>query len=196
MNKTGNAPPMTIKSPFPDNFIPQNTETGLLDKGKWIAKERLRWAHQFHIPMATDMPPEFPVNTLLVMRALTAINQLYPDHLETILAAIYEKSFVDRRAVHTLEAVKSILDSFLGMPAAEGVLSKAATSEFKQRLVQDTDEAIDSGAFGLPWFKATNPRGEEECFWGFDHLGQVCDHLGLEKPHQDTRSDSGWRTML
>ena len=38
---------------------------------------------------------------------------------------------------------------------------------------------------------ATNEKGEKEGFWGFDHLGQVCDHLGLERLRGE-----GWRSLL
>ena len=41
-------------------------------------------------------------------------------------------------------------------------------------------------------FTATNSKGEKESFWGFDHLGQVMDHLGLERP----RNNRGWKSML
>jgi 2-hydroxychromene-2-carboxylate isomerase len=51
----------------------------------------------------------------------------------------------------------------------------------KSRLVQNTEEAIDCGSFGVPWMKAVRANGEEACFWGFDHLGQVARFLGLER---------------
>ena len=38
---------------------------------------------------------------------------------------------------------------------------------------------------------ATNPQGHTEAFWGFDRVGQVIDHLGLERP-----DDGSWRAML
>ena len=38
---------------------------------------------------------------------------------------------------------------------------------------------------------ATNSKGEKEGFWGFDHIGQMIDHLGLERPQTD-----GWKAML
>ena len=46
---------------------------------------------------------------------------------------------------------------------------------------RNTDRALEEGAFGLPWFVATNAKGETEGFWGFDHLGLVIEHLGLER---------------
>lgn len=38
---------------------------------------------------------------------------------------------------------------------------------------------------------ATNANGSRECFWGFDHMGQVVDHLGLARP-----KGGGWTAML
>ena len=142
------------------------------------------------------MPPGFPASTIPVMRALTAVTELYPQNLREIVAAVYETSFVKRQAVHTFDYVKPILVAFLGNPAAEEVLAKATSFEIKQLLTQRTEEALDSGAFGLPWFKATNSKGEVEYYWGFDHLGQVCNHLGLEKPQPSSAREGGWKTML
>ncbi len=142
------------------------------------------------------MPPGFPVNTIPILRALTVIADLYPHELEATIAAIYDASFVKRQLVHTSENAKPILLATVGPGAAEDVLSKATSPEFKRRLIQNTDEAVDSGAFGLPWFIVTNSQGVEEGYWGFDHLGQICDHLGVERPQSDNVNEGGWKTML
>ena len=36
------------------------------DKGKWMNKDRLRWAAIFNVPMAETLPEGFPVATLAV----------------------------------------------------------------------------------------------------------------------------------
>jgi 2-hydroxychromene-2-carboxylate isomerase len=66
-----------------------------------------------------------------------------------------------------------------------------AGKEGKEVLAKNTDLAFADGAFGLPWIVATNSKGETEDFWGVDHLGQVVDHLGLEKP-----KTGGWKALL
>jgi 2-hydroxychromene-2-carboxylate isomerase len=66
-----------------------------------------------------------------------------------------------------------------------------AGKEGKELLGKNTDKALADGAFGLPWFVATNGEGKTETFWGVDHLGQVTAHLGLEKPQI-----GGWKAML
>ena len=53
--------------------------------------------------------------------------------------------------------------------------------EAKAKLQANTDLAFKEGAFGLPWFVATNKEGVTEKYWGFDHLGMVVDHLGLDR---------------
>ena len=205
MNKTGNAAPITIKSPFPfsscmslvpflHNFI--LTPITTKDKKEWIGKERLRWARQFNIPVDEQLPPGFPNNTVPVMRALTAVAQLHPQKLEAVVAALYETSFVKRKDVHSLAAVEPILANLLGQSAAKDIVSKATSPEIKKTLSDNTDEALSSGAFGLPWYKATNAKGQEECYWGFDHIGQVCDHLGLQRPQPGSVGEGGWKSML
>ncbi|KAK4693493.1 hypothetical protein P7C71_g3911, partial [Lecanoromycetidae sp. Uapishka_2] len=65
------------------------------------------------------------------------------------------------------------------------------SDEVKKLLTARTDEALAEGSFGLPWF-----AGEKECFWGFDHIAQVANHLGLERPKPGSISEGGWRSML
>ena len=43
---------------------------------------------------------------------------------------------------------------------------------------------------------ATDSRGKTETYWGFDHIGQVTDHLGLGKPKTGTKNEGGWRATL
>lgn len=101
-----------------------------------------------------------------------------------------------REDVHSLEAVKPIMAKLLGESAASELVSRATRPEVKKTLTENTDEALASGAFGLPWFKATNAKGQEECYWGFDHIGQVCDHLGLQRLQPGSTNEGGWKAML
>jgi 2-hydroxychromene-2-carboxylate isomerase len=66
-----------------------------------------------------------------------------------------------------------------------------AGKEGKELLAKNTDKVLADGAFGLPWFVATNSKGETEAFWGVDHLAQVTEHLSLEKP-----KTGGWKALL
>jgi 2-hydroxychromene-2-carboxylate isomerase len=66
-----------------------------------------------------------------------------------------------------------------------------APKEGKELLAKNTDQALEDGAFGLPWFVAENSKAERETFWGVDHLGLVVQHLGIEKPKM-----GGWNALL
>ena len=55
---------------------------------------------------------------------------------------------------------------------------------------------MNEGAFGLPYYVAVDKAGEKETFWGFDHLGLVVDHLGLEKPAVGSKDEGGWKVLM
>jgi 2-hydroxychromene-2-carboxylate isomerase len=95
------------------------------------------------------------------------------------------------------DAIFKILSEVLGGGSkgeeeAKKVVETMQSEEVKKVLGANTERAFQEGAFGLPWFTATNAKGETEGFWGVDHLGQMCDFLGLERP----RDGKGWRAML
>lgn len=74
--------------------------------------------------------------------------------------------------------------------ALEIVLAMAG-KEGKEVLAKNTDQAFQDGAFGLPYYMATNAKGETEGFWGVDHLALVTEHLGIDKPKA-----GGWKSVL
>jgi len=53
------------------------------------------------------------------------------------------------------EEVKDIMDS-------------ANSPVYKQKLLDNTQRALDKGAFGAPWFWVRNHKGKEEPFFGSD----------------------------
>lgn len=48
-----------------------------------------------------------------------------------------------------------------------------ANGAYKQRLNDNTKEALDRGAFGCPWFWVRNSKGDEEPFFGSDRYVPV-----------------------
>lgn len=194
-----------------------------------MAREKLRWAKLFDIPIAEQFPPGFPLNTLQAQRALVAASLVRPDLWEEALAALFHAAWVDRKPVGSFEQVQPIFNLLFGDKATQEIIKKAseplvlplvtdkapqATSqEVKDLLTKQTNHALQSGSFGLPWFigklnalsgfnsnrvppSATNALGETECFWGFDHLGQVTDFLDLQRVTAVGEKESGWRAML
>ena len=168
------------------------TPIEIRNKGQWIGVERLRWARLFNIPMTKEVPAGFPVLTLQTMRALCALQILKEDALPEALDELYAAMWVERRSeVGKAEGFKPVLEKAIGKELTAKVLEGMNGKEAKARLMENTDLAFNRGAFGLPWWECTNSKGEKESFWGFDHLGQVVEFLGVGKGGQE-----GMRAML
>ncbi|RMY22338.1 hypothetical protein D0865_16557, partial [Hortaea werneckii] len=183
------------KHPLPPPRRPTQklTTLTLTDKGPYIFHQRERWATRFSIPFAPTSPEPFPQLTLQVQRTLCAIMLTQPaSTLDACFAALYHAFWVDLVSpINKPENFLPVLSKVLGGEGvAKEMFEKGNSAEAKKVLAGNTEQAFQEGAFGLPWFVATDAEGRKEGFWGFDHLGQVVDHLGLE------RVGSGYRAML
>ncbi|KAK4205670.1 thioredoxin-like protein [Triangularia verruculosa] len=181
MHKCGNTAPIKIKN-----------------KDKWINLERLRWAQHFSIPMISPgLPPDFPAPSLPIMRCLASLSSTA--QLTSALDLLFKKHWADGVATHKPEILQQTLVELFGEEEAGKILERSK-AEGKEALIKNTDRAFDEGAFGLPWFSATNARGEREGFWGVDHMGQLLRFLGLEGELQTARGkgngNQGWRAVL
>lgn len=162
------------------------------DKNVWIGKERNLWAKTFNIPMKDGMPGGFPILTLVLMRHLAALRQLdgNQNRLVELLDIFSRELWVNHADVHKPEVFSPILQKVLGNADAAKV-AEAAAGPLKKLLNDNTDQAFNDQAFGLPWMVCTNAKGEKESFWGVDHMGQLALFLGLEKP-----TTRGWQAVL
>ncbi|KAI5237610.1 putative 2-hydroxychromene-2-carboxylate isomerase [Aureobasidium subglaciale] len=164
MKACSNTPPINIKN-----------------KGAYIESDRKRWSKYANIPMGKNMPENFPPFTLHVMRALAVVEEKHGGKLTESIAALYKGMWVDGKKIHEPAVFEEILAGVLGEEEAKKVVEESTKKEAKDRLTANTDLAFKEGAFGLPWFLATNKEGVTEKYWGFDHLGQVIEHLGLDR---------------
>lgn len=70
-------------------------------------------------------------------------------------------------------------------------VEELAKTEGKKLLLQNTNQAIAEGAFGLPWFVCTDSNGRTESFWGCDRISYLAEFLSLEEP-----AVQGWKAVL
>ncbi|OQO08846.1 hypothetical protein B0A48_05736 [Cryoendolithus antarcticus] len=175
MQACGNTPPIKIRN-----------------KDKWIGLERDRWATRFNIPIFAGVPEGFPANTLASGRTLALIEREHPSQLPAAYSALFRTYWVDGSPVQKPEVVASALATVFGKAEAEELVARTGEAEVKKLLNSNTELALQSGAFGLPWFECTNSEGVKEGFWGVDHFGQVVDFLGLER----REGGEGFRSML
>ncbi|KAK4949765.1 hypothetical protein LTR10_011607 [Elasticomyces elasticus] len=147
-----------------------------------------RWCSEYNIPWKQGFPENYPfkATTLKVQRILTACMLESPSRHADLVAALYHAFWAEKKSVQLPEVHAPIVLAVLGQVVGTRVIERSASEEVKARLKQNTEDAVASGAPGAPWIKAVDVTGREECFFGFDHLGQVAKFLGLEKlngPH-------------
>ena len=137
-------------------------------KGAHLQTDLQRWAKQFGVRFT--MNPFFPINTLPLMRGATALQIKGGDDFERYLAAIFGAMFETPRNLAQPEEIGKVLHAagfdpgqFLAMINDQGV---------KDKLKQDTADAVARGVFGAPTFFVGS-----EMFWGQDRLHFVEDAL-------------------
>lgn len=142
--------------------------------------------------MKEEIPPNFPVLTLTLMRYLAALRELDGNQTRFVKALdlLSNEFWTKHVEIHKPEVFQPIMENILGKDDAARVADFAA-NEGKAVLAKNTDIAINDGAFGLPWFTCTNSKGETEGFWGVDKLGFALTFMGLEKP-----STGVWKSLL
>ena len=110
------------------------------------------------------MNPHFPINTLMLMRGAVAAEEL--DLFETYMAAIFHFMWEDPRKLDDPAVLETALED-AGLPAEE-LIELAGDQGVKNRLVANTQEAVELGVFGAPSFIVGG-----ELYFGKDRLREV-----------------------
>lgn len=141
---TGNSSPMVV---------PAKASYSMIDMG--------RWSKLWNIPI--QMNPYFPINTLNLMRVITAVQFYQTEKFLTVLNALFDAMFGHPRNLNDINELIALLQS-LGF-STEQVQTWLSDEHVKAQLKNMTEEAIGRGVFGAPtWFIG------DEMFWGVDHL--------------------------
>ncbi|KAF7622412.1 thioredoxin-like protein [Aspergillus flavus] len=166
----GNPPPIAVKN-----------------KSIWLNKQRLYWSRRLNLPMCESPPAGFPFPTAEVQSILLVLSERYPEKIAEVVERLYRGLWGDGDSgIVTTDGFMGVLGDMFGEVVAGEILEVSQDSETKLRLTENTQKAVDTGAFGLPWIECVNAQGEKECFWGVDHMERVVEFLGFE------RADSKW----
>jgi 2-hydroxychromene-2-carboxylate isomerase len=131
------------------------------DKRTYIFKNISRLAYDLNIPI--QPPPGHPFNPLLPLR----IACLRPEG--ELILHLFRACWKDGRAIDSEDALKSLMD--------EDTLRRATSAEAKQKLRDNTQEAISEGVFGVPSISV-----EGEVFWGLDSFAHLERYLAGQDP--------------
>jgi 2-hydroxychromene-2-carboxylate isomerase len=112
--------------------------------------------------------PHFPVNTLLVMRG--AVAALFDGNLPKYVDAVMRHMWEDGKKMDDPEVVRSALDAS-ELDGAR-ILARTQDGDVKQRLADNTANAVERGAFGIPTFFVG-----EEIYFGKNTLREVEDEI-------------------
>jgi 2-hydroxychromene-2-carboxylate isomerase len=154
-----------------NNRSPMEAFSGIKNKLEFHAIETRRFLQRYHLQPYT-MNPFFPVNTLLLMRGAVAAE--FDGVLDRYVDAAYHHMWNEPKKMDDVEvAVKAMTSSGLD---AERLFTRTRDDEVKNRLMENSQNAVARGAFGSPTFFVG-----DEIFFGKEQLRDVEELLVAQK---------------
>ena len=145
------------------NKSPAESLAGIKNKPEFQLLETERFVRRFAVkPYAPN--PFFPVNTLNLMRAAVAAQ--FEGVFEKYVDAAFHHMWVEPKKMDDPEvALKALAGS--GLDAAK-LFARAQEGDVKAKLIENTQAAVERGAFGSPTFFVG-----KEMFFGKEQLREV-----------------------
>ena len=145
------------------NQAPMIAFGGIKNKPEYDAIEMQRFITRHNLT-GFKMNPHFPVISLMLVRgALVAERDGYlMKYIDAMVDAMWEQGLKldDAEVLH-----KALADAGLD---ADKIMSDMGDEAIKAKLLENTNAAVERGAFGIPTFFVG-----EEMFFGKERLGQV-----------------------
>jgi 2-hydroxychromene-2-carboxylate isomerase len=146
-----------------NNKSPAETLAGVKNKPEFQALETERFVKRFHVkPYVWN--PFFPVNTLNLMRAAVAAQ--LEGVFEKYVEAAFHYMWVEPKKMDDPDVAAKALTAS-GLDAAK-LFARAQEPEVKAKLIENTQQAVERGAFGSPTFFVG-----KEMFFGKEQLREV-----------------------
>ena len=154
MKLSGNQPPFVA---FAE--IPNKNKYQLIEIERFIKQHQLK-EFKFN--------SNFPMNTVQIQRgALAAIELgIFDEYLEIILEAMWEKNL----NLADIDIFQSALSE--NNIDAGSIMEIITSQDCKDKLIANTTDAVNRGAFGVPTFFFEN-----QIFFGKDHLHQLEEYI-------------------
>ncbi len=153
---TNNQSPVTAYAAIPNKLAYQRLEMDRFVRRHGIARFRFN--------------PHFPVNTLLAMRGAVAaeLDGVLRPYVDAMFRAMWE----DGRKLDDPAEAGAVLDA-AGLDGTR-LLARTQEPEVKERLLRNTGQSVERGAFGSPtFFVGPTSLVGEEMFFGKDRLRDV-----------------------
>ena len=146
-----------------NNKSPAETLAGIKNKREFHALETERFVKRFGVKPYT-WNPFFPVNTLNLMRAAVAaqLEGVFAEYVE----AAFHHMWVEPKKMDDPDVATQALAAS-GLDAAK-LFARAQQADVKAKLIENTQAAVERGAFGSPTFFVG-----KEMFFGKEQLREV-----------------------
>ena len=148
---TGNASPATVPA-----------------KGRYMFQDLDRYARRYGVPLKIN--PHFPINTLMLMRAVTGMQLRHPARFQEFTDCLFKALWVEGHDLNDPATVASVLTQNGFDPTK--VLALSADENVKNLLKDNTEKAVQRGVFGAPSMFVA-----DELFFGQDRLDFVLEAL-------------------
>ncbi|HZD29157.1 MAG TPA: DsbA family protein, partial [Xanthobacteraceae bacterium] len=142
---------------------PFDSLRGIKNKPEYQALETQRFIRR-HNATKFRQNPFFPVNTLMLMRGAVAAQ--FEGMFEPYFRAAYHHMWVEPKKMDDLEIFRTAFISS-GIDI-DGLMARAQQDDVKKKLIENTTDAVNRGAFGSPTFFVG-----QEMFFGKDQLRDV-----------------------
>ena len=149
---TGNASPITVPA-----------------KGRYLFDDLARYARRYNVPLQFN--PHFPINTLVLMRAITGVQLHHPERFLDVVDCLFRALWVDGRHLGDPTVVAAVLTEHGFDP--DELLALANDERVKAALKDNTEQAVQRGVFGAPSMFVG-----KQLFFGQDRLDFVREALG------------------
>ncbi|WP_149088668.1 2-hydroxychromene-2-carboxylate isomerase [Pseudomonas prosekii] len=137
-------------------------------KGRYMFKDLDRYAQRYDVPLKFN--PHFPINTLMLMRAVTGMQVRHPERFQAFIDCLFSALWVEGRNLDDPATVAAVLTENGFEPNA--VLALTADEHIKTVLKENTEQAVQRGVFGAPSMFVG-----DELFFGQDRLDFVREAL-------------------
>jgi 2-hydroxychromene-2-carboxylate isomerase len=137
-------------------------------RGPYHLHDLQRTARRQKLPF--QLPADFPMATIAAARAYYWVEQKSPTEAKRLALALFDAVFAQGNNISATDSVASIAQAagFDGDDIRAGI----GAAEIKARLKAETDNAIERGIFGSPFFIV-----DGEAFWGNDRIPDLRDWL-------------------
>jgi 2-hydroxychromene-2-carboxylate isomerase len=149
------------------NMSPFDSLRGIKNKPEYQALETERFIRRHNITTFRKNQ-FFPVNTLMLMRGAVAAK--FEDMFEPYFRAAYHHMWEEPKKMDDLEVFRSAFKSS-GIDV-DRLIARAQQDDVKKKLIENTTDAVERGAFGSPTFFVG-----KEMFFGKDQLRDVEDSI-------------------